>query len=161
MNKSRIPVAQKEVLALLLDDHKRAKQLFKDFESAKDGAAKEEIAKTVCMELQVHTQLEELHFYPLLREQDKEAFGDLLDEAKVEHDGAKSLIEQILGMTAEDDLYDAKVTVLSEYIEHHVMEEEEDLFVKVIDKKIDLRELLEPMLSLKEELQDQMTSTAA
>jgi predicted Mrr-cat superfamily restriction endonuclease len=160
MNKSRIPVAQKEVLALLLDDHKRAKQLFKDFESAKDGAEKEEIAKKVCMELTIHAEIEEQHFYPFLRDQDEEAFGDLLNEAKVEHDSAKTLMEQILSMTSEDELYDAKVTVLGEYIEHHVQEEEEELFVEVIEKKIDLRELLEPMLSTKEQLQEELSSAA-
>ncbi|NYT80067.1 hemerythrin domain-containing protein [Alcaligenaceae bacterium] len=161
MNKSRIPVAQKEVLSLLLDDHKRAKQLFKDFESAKDSATKEEIAHTVCIELQIHTELEEQHFYPFLRQQDPETFGDLLDEAKVEHASAKSLIEQILAMKPDDDLYDATVTVLGEYVSHHVKEEEEELFPQVISKKIELRELLDPMMALKEQMQERLEPAAA
>ncbi|MBB5215900.1 hemerythrin domain-containing protein [Parapusillimonas granuli] len=161
MNKSRIPAAQKEVLSLLLDDHKRAKQLFKDFESQQDDAAKEDIAHTVCMELQIHTELEERHFYPFLRRQDPEAFGDLLDEAKVEHDSAKSLIGQILSMKPGDDLYDAKVIVLGEYVSHHVKEEEEELFPQIISKKIDLREMLDPMMETKERMQGQLAPATA
>ncbi|MDX3895992.1 hemerythrin domain-containing protein [Pusillimonas sp.] len=152
MNKSQIPAAQKDVLSLLLDDHKKAKKLFKDFEAEKSDAAKEEIALEVCTELTVHTKIEEEIFYPFLREQNPEAFGDLLDEALVEHASAKELISQIQGMSMKDDLYEAKVTVLGEYIAHHVKEEEEELFPKVISKKIELREILTPMAERKKEL---------
>ncbi|HUH88753.1 MAG TPA: hemerythrin domain-containing protein [Pusillimonas sp.] len=151
MNKSQIPVAQKEVLSLLLDDHKKAKKLFKDFEAEKNESAKEKLAREVCTELTIHTTIEEEVFYPFLREQNSELFGDLLNEALVEHASAKELIAQIQGMSIKDDLYEAKVIVLGEYVAHHVKEEEDELFPKVISQKIDLRELAGPMTERKEE----------
>lgn len=152
MNKSKIPAAQKDVLSLLLDDHKKAKKLFKDFENEKDEASKEKIAREVCMELTAHTTIEEEIFYPFLREQNPDAFGDMLNEALVEHASAKELIAQIQAMSMQDDLFEAKVTVLGEYVAHHVKEEEEELFSKVISEKVDLRELLTPMTERKEEI---------
>ncbi|HEY9281207.1 MAG TPA: hemerythrin domain-containing protein [Eoetvoesiella sp.] len=151
MNKSQIPTAQKDVLGLLLDDHRKVKKIFKDFESAKDDAEKQKMVMEACSDLTLHTQIEEAHFYPFLRNQDAKAFGDLLDEAKVEHASAKELINQLSSMKPQDNLYDAKFTVLGEYVTHHITEEEGELFPKVISKKIDLRELLEPMQALKEE----------
>lgn len=150
MNKSQIPVAQKEVLGLLLDDHKKTKKLFKDFENEKSEAAKEKIAREVCRDLTAHTTIEEEIFYPFLREQNPEAFGDLLNEALVEHASAKELIAQIQSMSMKDDLYEAKVTVLGEYVAHHVKEEEEELFPKIISQKIELRELMPEMAERKE-----------
>lgn len=152
MNKSSIPVAQKEALGMLIDDHRKAKKLFKEFESEKDSKKKEAIAREVCMELTVHTRLEEEYFYPALREQDLEAFDDLLNEATVEHASAKELIAQIEGSGPSDPLWEAKVTVLGEYVNHHVEEEEEEMFTLVIDKKIDLREIAQSMVQRKEEL---------
>jgi len=152
MNKSSIPSAQKEALSMLIEDHRKAKKLFKEFESEKDEAAKESLAREVCMELTVHAQLEEELFYPALREQDPETFGDLLDEALVEHASAKDLIAQIEAAGPQDDLWEAKVTVLGEYVSHHVTEEEDELFPKVIKKKVDLRELAQQMAARKEEL---------
>lgn len=152
MNKSHIPAAQKEVLSLLLDDHKRVRKLFKEFEAEKSEETKEEIAHEACMELTVHAALEEEIFYPFLRDQNSEIFGDLLNEAVVEHASAKDLISQIQSMSMKDDLYEAKATVLSEYIDHHVTEEEDELFPKVIAQKVDLREMLTSMTERKEEL---------
>lgn len=152
MNKSQIPAAQKEVLSLLLDDHKKVKKLFKDFESEKDESAKEKLAQEACMELTVHAQIEEEIFYPFLREQNPEAFGDLLNEAKVEHASAKDLIAQIQGSSMAEELYEAKVTVLGEYVQHHVTEEEDELFPKVIAQKIELRDILAPLTERKEQL---------
>lgn len=152
MNKSQIPVAQKDVLGLLLDDHKKVKKLFKEFETEKSDSAKESIAQEACMELTVHTVIEEEIFYPFLREQDHEEFGVLLNEALVEHAIAKKLIDQIQGMSMKDYLYEAKVKVLSEYVEHHVNEEEGELFPKIIGKKLDLREILTLMSERKGEL---------
>lgn len=152
MNKSKIPAAQKEVLGLLIDDHRKVQKIFKDFESEKDSEAKRAMVVEACNELTVHTEIEEQEFYPFLRDQNPEEFGDLLDEAKVEHASAKDLIAQLTAMGPEDELYDAKFTVLGEYVAHHVREEEEELFTKIIDLKIDLRDLLEPMKSLKDSL---------
>jgi len=152
MNKSSIPVAQKEALGMLIDDHRKAKKLFKEFESEKDSEKKEGIAREVCMQLTVHTRLEEEYFYPALREQDPETFDDLLNEATVEHASAKELIAQIEGSGPSDTLWEAKVTVLGEYVNHHVEEEENEMFTLAIEKKIDLREIAQSMTQRKEEL---------
>lgn len=103
------------------------------------------------MELALHTQVEEEIFYPALRKALDE--DDLMDEADVEHDGAKSLIAQLETMKPGDDHYDAKVTVLGEYIEHHVKEEQSDMFPKARKSKLDMAELGEQMMRCKEELQ--------
>ncbi|NMG65586.1 hemerythrin domain-containing protein [Azoarcus indigens] len=145
MNKSSLPTGLKEVVGSLIDDHRKVKKLFKEFESAKTPEEKEAIARSACMELKVHTQLEEELFYPAVRNSDPEKFHDLLDEAVVEHASAKDLIKQLDGMHAGDDLFDAKVTVLGEYIEHHVKEEEEALFPKLMEEKLDLRDLASEM----------------
>ncbi len=152
MNKSTIPAPQKVALSLLLDDHREVKKLFKAFEDAKDDTTKESLVKEACMKLTVHTQVEEQLFYPFLRKANPEAFGDMLDEAAVEHGTAKDLIAQLQSMSPGDDLYDAKFTVLGEYIDHHVGEEEDELFPKVVSKKVDLKELGAQMLELKDEL---------
>lgn len=152
MNKSEIPTAQKAALSLLLDDHRKVRKIFKDFEKEKDVAARQKMVEEACTELTAHTKIEEEKFYPFLREQDPEAFGDLLNEALVEHASAKELIAQLQGMGPEDELYDAKFTVLGEYVNHHVTEEEGELFPKVISKKIDLKDLAQEMESLKQEL---------
>lgn len=152
MNKANIPAAQHDAIAMLMDDHRKVKKLFSDFEKEKSGSAKEAIVREACMELTVHTQVEEQLFYPFLRSADQEMFGDLLDEAKVEHKGAKDLIAELEGMHAGDDLFRARFIVLSEYVKHHVGEEESELFPKVISKKVDLRDLAGRMQELKEEL---------
>jgi len=152
MNKATIPTAQKLSISLLLDDHRKVKKLFREFESVKNDTRKEEIVREACMELTVHTRIEEELFYPALRDADNEAFGDLVDEAVVEHAGAKNLIAELESMKPGDDLYDAKFTVLAEYIEHHVKEEEEDLFPKVIRKKIELQDVGAAMVERKEAL---------
>ncbi len=153
MNKSQIPAAQKDVLSLLMDDHKKVKRLFKEFETEKSAATKEKLAQEACTELTVHATVEEEIFYPFLREKNPEIFGDLLNEALVEHATAKDLIAQIQNINMKDDLYKAKVTVLSEYVAHHVTEEEDELFPKVIAQKVDLREILTSMTERKEALQ--------
>lgn len=152
MNKSKIPAAQKDVLSLLIDDHRKVQKIFKDFESEKDSEVKRAMVVEACNELTVHAEIEEQVFYPFLREQDPEEFSDLLNEAKVEHASAKDLIAQLSTMGPDDELYDAKFTVLGEYVAHHVQEEEDELFTKIISQKIDLRELLEPMKNLKDSL---------
>ncbi len=108
--------------------------------------------KEACTELTIHAQIEEQLFYPFLRDQNPDVFGDLLDEALVEHASAKDLIAQLLDVSPEEKLYDAKFTVLGEYVNHHVTEEENEIFPKVISKKVDLRELLPAMKQMKEEM---------
>lgn len=148
---SRAPNA----ITMLTEDHAKVRKMFKQFEKAKEGdsAQKEELVRQICAELTVHTQLEEEFFYPAAREALEEQ--DLLDEAEVEHASAKSLIEQLSDMQPEDDLYDAKVTVLAEYIEHHVKEEEKQLFPKVRKARLDLDEMADQMSTRKSELMEQ------
>jgi hemerythrin superfamily protein len=141
-----------DAIAMLVADHKKVKDLFEEFESLSDRSkkTKKKIADQICHELTIHTQLEEQIFYPTVRDPIKD--GDLMDEALVEHASAKELIAQILVMDPDDDLYDAKVKVLSEQVDHHVEEEEEEMFSKVRKTKIDLVALAEEMRALKEKL---------
>ncbi len=146
-----------DAIALLKEDHAKVSAMFKQYDKLGDkaNATKLELARKICKELKVHTQIEEEIFYPATRaalpKQD-----DLFDEAQVEHDGAKALIRQLDAMKPEDDLFDAKVTVLSEYIKHHVKEEHEEMFPKVRKTKLDLRELGMRMAFRKQELAKQL-----
>jgi hemerythrin superfamily protein len=141
-----------DAISLLTEDHKKVKELFEKFEKLSDRSKvnKKKIADQICLELTVHTQVEEEIFYPAVREPIKD--DDMMDEAVVEHASAKELIAQISEMDPGDELYDAKVKVLSEQIEHHVEEEEGEMFPKVRKAKIDLEALGEQMAARKEEL---------
>ena len=142
-----------DAIALLTQDHADVKALFKKYkqlcESGADDSEKEAIALEICTQLTAHATVEEEIFYPATRAEDTD---DLLDEAEVEHGTAKDLIAQIEDMEPDDDLYDAKVTVLGEYIDHHVKEEEGELFPKTRKLGIDLGELGAQMKARKEEL---------
>src|SRR3954466_14733493 len=139
-----------DAIALLKDDHRTVEKLFKEFESAKGDGRKEKLARQICLELTVHTMIEEEIFYPAC---DGKVEEDLLKEAYVEHDSAKLLVAEIeAGDGQSDDYFDAKVQVLSEQIEHHVEEEEKELFPKVRKAEIDLDTLGERMAARKQEL---------
>lgn len=141
-------------IALLRADHALVEDLFEQFEKAREDSRKLTIAKRVCMELKIHTTIEEEIFYPATREVlPKE--DDLLDEAEVEHASAKELIAQIEAGKPGDELWDAKVTVLGEYIKHHVKEEHSEMFPKVRKTKLDLKALGEQMATRKAQLQEQ------
>jgi hemerythrin superfamily protein len=141
-------------IALLKADHREVKDLFKQFEavSSRKGreAKMEELARQICLALTVHAQIEEEIFYPAAKE--AVADGDLLDEAQVEHASAKQLIGQIQRMSASDELFKAKVTVLGEYVNHHVKEEENEIFPAIKPRKIDLDAVGEEMAARKEKL---------
>ncbi len=142
-----------DAIGMLMADHKKVKKLFADFKKLKEEGGSDEKATLVdqiCTELQVHTALEEEIFYPAVRNAIDDA--DLMDEALVEHAGAKNLIAQLEEMSTEDDLYDAKVTVLSEQIEHHVREEEGDMFKKARKTDLDMSTLGAKMLKRKQAL---------
>ncbi|MEP6606794.1 MAG: hemerythrin domain-containing protein [Nitrosospira sp.] len=129
-------------IKLLTEDHAKVKKMFKEFEKLSkkdDEEAKGELATQICKELTVHTQLEEEIFYPAVREAIED--DDLMNEAMVEHGSAKDLIAQIQAMSASDPMYDAVVTVLGEYINHHVEEEQNEMFPKVEKSEMDLEEL--------------------
>ena len=130
-----------DAISLLIKDHKDVKAMFEQFEALTDRSkvSKKKIATQICHALTVHAQVEEEVFYPAVREAIKD--DDLMDEATVEHASAKDLIAQIEAMDPGDDLYDAKVKVLSEQIEHHVQEEEGEMFPKVRKSSLDLAAL--------------------
>ncbi|GAB7126184.1 hemerythrin domain-containing protein [Silvimonas sp. JCM 19000] len=139
---------------LLIADHRKVKALFRQFEKIKDSddlAEKERIVREACMELTMHTQIEEEIFYPASRQ----ILGDddEIDESLVEHASCKELIAQLEAMHAGDDMYDARFTVLSEMIEHHVEEEEGEWFPEVRAKgREQMPELAQQMAARKEEL---------
>jgi len=142
-----------DAISLLTEDHKKVKKLFKSYEqcSKKDDVeGKLDIARQIFEELTIHTMIEEEIFYPAARAAIKD--DDMLNEAKVEHATAKDLIAQLEEMDGDDPLYDAKITVLSEYIDHHVKEEESEMFPKAKKAKMDLEGLGVQMLERKEEL---------
>ena len=144
--------ATQDAFALLKADHKAVKVLFKEFEglSEDDDEERGNLVQQICNELTVHAQLEEEIFYPAVRASIED--GDLLDEAEVEHATAKDLIAQLETMEPHDELYDAKVTVLSEYIDHHVKEEEEEMFPKAQKSDLDAKALGQEMIERKQEL---------
>jgi len=143
---------------MLVEDHNKVKALFDQFEKMKkkgveDDDTKQLIVESACAELSIHAQLEEELFYPAAREAVDD--NDLLDEATVEHATAKHLIGELNEMKPGDELYDAKFTVLGEYIKHHVEEEEGTLFPKVKKARLDLHALGEEMLERKQELREE------
>ena len=139
-----------DAIALLKADHRKVEALFEKYESARGKKA--EIAKQICMELIIHTLVEEEIFYAACREAGVES--DMLDEAQVEHDGAKTLIAELEAGSPDDDFYDAKVKVLSEEIKHHVKEEEKrgGIFTGARQAELDLAGLGEQIAARKEEL---------
>ena len=150
--KARSSRSTPNAINMLTEDHAKVRKMFKQFEKMKekaDDAEKAELVKQICMELTLHAQVEEEIFYPAAREALEEQ--DLLDEAEVEHASAKALIGQLQGIQPSDELYDAKVTVLNEYVEHHVKEEEKQMFPKVRKARLDLEYLGEQIKERKEQ----------
>ena len=139
-----------DALTLLKEDHRAVEKLFKEFENAKGDGRKEKLARQICFELTVHTTIEEEIFYPACKGKIDE---DKLKEAYVEHDAAKLLIAEIeAGNGESDDFFDAKVQVLGEQIDHHVKEEEGELFPEVRKAEIDTKALGEQLERRKQEL---------
>jgi|SRR5688500_3037613 len=149
-----------DVLKLLKADHDRVKKLFEEFEELKEkknsNKKKGEIVQQICAELTLHAQAEEAVLYPAAREAIDDE--DLMDEADVEHAGAKDLIAQLEAMSPDDDHYDAKVTVLSEYITHHVEEEETEMFPKIEKSDMNRQEVGEEVKQFKEEHEEDLES---
>jgi hemerythrin superfamily protein len=142
-------------IELLEDDHREVEGFFAEYEDLEDEAAKAELAAKICLALTVHTHIEEEIFYPAARKATED--DDLLDEAAVEHAGAKHLIAEIEGMEAGDALYDAKIRVLGEQIKHHVKEEEEELFPEIRRAKMEIEALGRKMAARKAELMAQLS----
>ena len=148
-----------DAIALLKADHRKVEELFASFEKATAAGRKKAIAEQICMELTVHTKIEEDIFYPACEGAVEE---DLIKEAYVEHDGAKVLIAEIEAGGPDDSFYDAKVKVLSEMIEHHVEEEEkrvEGMFSQARKAGLDMEDLGLRMAEEKKQLMAEYKAT--
>jgi hemerythrin superfamily protein len=142
-----------DAIKLLTKDHREVEALFKKFEEAKDDdAEKADIVAQICEALSAHAEIEEEIFYPAARDALSEKGEDLLDEAEVEHATIKNLVSELEDAEPGDDLYDAKVKVLAEYVKHHVKEEEGEMFPKVKKADLDLDQLGAEMFERKNEL---------
>lgn len=155
----------KDACDLLDADHRAVKKLFNQFEELAHSRARSaaqqrlDIARQICQELSVHAQIEEEIFYPALREAIKET--DVLAEAEVEHQGAKDLIAQIEQLGEADEMFNAKVKVLGEYIDHHVKEERNEIFPKARSaRRLDLVAMRDELAARKEELMAEAGATA-
>lgn len=156
--KSASAKRQKDACDLLDADHKAVKAMFKEYAAlvesrSRSSAKKRQLADQICKELTVHATIEEEIFYPAVRKAIKDEA--LMNEATVEHASAKDLIAQILEMDAKDEMFDAKVTVLGEYIDHHVKEERSEMFVQARKTKLDLVKMAELLKQRKQALIDQ------
>jgi hemerythrin superfamily protein len=140
----------KDAIALLKADHAAVSALFSQFEATRSVANKKSLVAEICTALSVHAQLEEEIFYPAVKAALKDKL--LVPEATVEHRGVKDLIEQLDGVEPDGEMYDAKVQVLSEYVKHHVKEEQNEMFPKAKQSSLDMQELGERMAERKEEL---------
>ena len=151
MPRSR-PKTAADAIDLLKQDHEKVAKAFKEFEKLdrSDGNACEELVRTVCEDLKVHTTLEEEVFYPALREAIDD--DDILNEAAVEHETAKMLIEQLENMQSDDPNYHATFTVLGEYVRHHIEEEETEMFPQARKSGLDLKALAVQLRERREEL---------
>ncbi|HVW63991.1 MAG TPA: hemerythrin domain-containing protein [Nitrosospira sp.] len=147
---------KKDAIKLLTEDHNKVKKMFREFEKLckkNEDEGKGELAAQICKELTLHSQLEEEIFYPAVREAIND--DDLMNEAVVEHASAKDLITQIQSMRVSDPMYDAVVTVLGEYVNHHIEEEQNEIFPKAQKSGMDLDEIGIEISERKEELMEE------
>jgi hemerythrin-like domain-containing protein len=158
MPKSRKTV---EAIDMLKQDHDKVKKAFKEFEKLDRGDTEtcQQLVMTVCEDLKVHTTLEEEIFYPAVREAIDD--DDTMNEAAVEHETAKMLIDQLENMQADDPNFHATFTVLGEYVKHHIEEEEDEMFPAARKSELDFNSLAERMRERKEELVGEMEKEQA
>lgn len=141
-----------DAIALLKADHRKVEDLFEKFEKARDSERKKALAQEICTELCVHATIEEEIFYPACKGKVED---DLMNESYVEHDGAKVMIAELLASSPDDEFYDAKMTVLSEEIKHHVKEEEKPgggVFAQAREGDVDMAALGERLAARKQQL---------
>ena len=145
---------EQDAISLLSSDHAEVKQMFEEYRKLVEGNGSDDrrgdLARQICSTLSVHAEIEEDIFYPAMRENIDDEL--LLDQAEVEHESAKELIEQIEDMDPGDALFDARVLVLGEYVEHHVQEEENEIFPQAETSGVDLDELGAELAERKREL---------
>jgi len=145
-----------DAIDMLKQDHDKVEKAFKEFEKMDrhDAEACRRLIEAVCEELKIHTTLEEEVFYPAVREAIEDE--DLMNEAAVEHETARMLIDQLENMGMDDPNYFATFTVLGEYVRHHIKEEQSEMFPAAKKAKLDLAALGERMRARKEELAGEM-----
>ena len=135
---------------MLRADHKRVSDLFAQYEKTRSVPKKKEIVSQICTELSVHAEVEEEIFYPAVKQALKDK--ELVPEATVEHATLKDLIAQVKGVEPDGEMFDAKIKVLSEYVKHHVKEEQNEIFPKAKMTALDMNELGAQMAARKKEL---------
>lgn len=139
-------------IEMLKEDHAKVQKAFKEFEKMdrEDTETMKQMVQTVCEDLKVHTTLEEEIFYPAVRDAIDDE--DIMNEAAVEHDTAKMLIEQLENMGPDDPNFHATFTVLGEYVKHHIKEEEDEMFPQAKKTDLDFEDLAQRMKERKQEL---------
>lgn len=146
----------RDALKMLAEDHRTVDDLFEKFENTRGAAGQQKIVRQICEELIIHAMIEEQVFYPAIR---GVVELDMMDEAQVEHDSVKTLINSLLQSEPGDDFYEAQVSVLKEQVEHHVYEEERQrgsIFSQVRKADVDLDSLGAQMAALKKQLKAQI-----
>lgn len=142
-----------DAVTLIKEDHKKARDLFKQFERAEEASAKQSIGEEILHELEIHSMLEQEVFYPAVEERMQQGERDMMEEAEEEHAIVDTLVSELKGMGPEDQHYKAKFTVLMENVEHHMQEEEKEMLPEA--KKIlgdDLEQITQQWMQRKEEL---------
>ena len=151
-----------DALELLKADHEKVREMFREFDSMKgiedEDERKAELVDDICYEITLHTMIEEEIFYPVVRAAIDD--DDMMDEADIEHAGARELISQLEVMYPGDDHFDATVTVLGEEVSHHIDKEESDIFAAARSAGIDLEGLAEQLSTRKEELDEDLSAPA-
>ncbi|MDY6944113.1 MAG: hemerythrin domain-containing protein [Pseudomonadota bacterium] len=147
--------APRDAIALLKQDHRAVEALFEEFEDA-DESEQSELATRICQMLTVHAQIEEEILYPAAKQAFGEEEDEMVYEAEIEHGSAKELIAKIEAGTPEDPEFKPLVKVLSEYIKHHVKEEEKEMFPALKDTELDLKELGVQLGNRKMELMEEL-----
>lgn len=142
-----------DAVSLLRADHKLVSGLFEQFEKSRSTAKKQQLVAQICLELTVHAQVEEEIFYPEVQAALKDK--TLVPEARVEHQSIKDLIAAVEGVEPGGEDYDAKVKVMSEWVKHHVKEEQNEMFPKAKKAGLDMAELGGRILQRKQELMAQ------
>lgn len=148
--KPKTPAAAKDAIALLRTDHETVSGLFADYEKTSSNAKKKALVAEICSALSVHAKIEEEIFYPTVKAALKDKL--LVPEATIEHGSIKDLIAQLEGLEPDGEMYDAKVQVLSEYVKHHVKEEQNEMFPKAKATSLDMVELGARMAARKADL---------
>lgn len=157
-----MPSNQTNAIELLKHDHREVEELFSQFEGENAAEMKVELARKICTELEIHARIEEELFYPAAREELPEDEQTMVAEAAVEHASLKMLIGEIDGTGPDDPLFDARMTVLQEYVKHHVREEEQEL-MPAIERagEVDLDQLGQQLAARKQQLKDKLREPAS